>query len=84
MTVDIGRLLDDDIHTRLVTMCQFYIVANAAFGSSVGDKALHGLRIDSGHIAHIGIAVGITVGASNIVHKFITILNSHFDILHIL
>ena len=81
MPVEVGRLLNDDVHARLPRICCLDIVANAALGCHVGDKTLHGFGIKPGGVAHIGIAVGVCIGAGDIVQKLIAILNGHLIFL---
>ena len=77
MAVDVGCLLDDDIHAGFAPVGQLHIISDTALGRAVGDKALHGLRIDPGHIAHVGIAVWVCIRACDIVHEFVSVLNCH-------
>ena len=45
MAVDIGALLNNDIHSRLTGKGGLDIVANPAFGGYISNIALHGFRI---------------------------------------
>ena len=78
LLVQIHRLLHENPHARHARISNLNIVANAAFRGHVGDKSLHGLRVNPGHVAHIRVAVRVGIGASNIVHKFVTVLQCHF------
>ena len=77
MPVDVGALLNDDAHTRLAAIGGLHIIADAALGCHVGDVPLHGLGVNAGGIAHIRVAVGVGVGAGNIIEKLVSILNGH-------
>ena len=77
MAVNVGCLLNDDIHPRLVFVRQFNVIANTTLSRAVCDKALHSLRIDARHIAHVRITVRVGICARYIVHKLISVLNCH-------
>ena len=81
VAVEIRRLLYDDVHAGLAGICCLYVVAYAALDGNVGYKALHGLGIDARGVSHVGITVWVGVGARDVVHEFITVLDSHVSLL---
>src|SRR5699024_1114647 len=81
MPVQVRGLLDNDVHARLSGVGHLDVIADAALGSYIGDEPLHSLRVQARGIAHIGVAVGVGIGAGNVVHKFITVLDGHVTFL---
>ena len=75
--VNIGGLLNDNAHATLTGKGGQDIVADAALSGHIGDKALPGLRIDARCVAHIRVAVGISIDTGDIVYKFVPVLDCH-------
>ncbi len=57
--------LDIDFVAGFVAACDVDEIADFAFDGDIGDEALHGLGVDAGQVARVGIAVGVAVGTSN-------------------
>ena len=74
-TVDIGRLLDDDVHTVLTSKGGQDIVADTALGGHVGDKPLPGFRVDAGRVSHVRVPIWIRVDTGDVVYKFVPVLD---------
>lgn len=67
MTVQQSGLLYEEVHAGLSGEGGLDVVADAALGGYIRDEALHGLGVDAGRVAHVGVAVGVGVGAGDIV-----------------
>ena len=62
LVVQNGAFLHVDMETLLSRTCEFHIVADLSLQADIRDETVIGLRIKTGKIASVGIAVRIAVG----------------------
>ena len=73
LVVENGAFLHVDVPAVLAAMGEFDIVADLALEADVGDKPEVRFRVDTRHVAGVGIAIGIAAGDIEQQHEIVAI-----------